>query len=86
MRGALAAPGIDDQRGDEGQVGRADPQDFGAVGGQRPAADRPGDDAGEVEYADPAERARRGQQFIDRGAADALDRDQGLPGERGALG
>ncbi len=46
---ALAEARVDDQRGHEGEVVRADPEHLRAVGGERTTGHWSGDDAGEVE-------------------------------------
>ena len=53
---------------------RIDPQHIGAVGGQEPGRDRPGDDAGEVKNAEPAIRPGVGdRQRPRRGGRPRLD-------------
>ncbi len=54
---ALAEPGVDEHRVHLRQVGSADSQDVGSVGGQRATGDGTGDDPGQVEH--PQTRGRR---------------------------
>lgn len=64
----LAMAGIEQQRGDEGQMRRTDAHHRGAMLGQGPSGDRPGYHPAEVEHADTGQRPVTGTPMIDRPA------------------
>ena len=64
---ALADGGVGQQRGDVVEAGRIDAQHVGAERGEDAGADRPGDDPGQVEHADPGQRSPRGRRRPRRG-------------------
>ena len=66
---------------------RRDAHDIGAVGRERAAADRAGNDAGKIEHAQARERAilRWARQRTRGGLADPLDFEQGQPRHRDPL-
>ena len=69
------------------EMRRRDAHDIGAVGRERAAADRAGNDAGEIEHAQARERAilRWARQRARGGLADPLDFEQGQPRHRHPL-
>ena len=61
-RSRLPVAGVDDKRVHGGQMRRGDQQHVSAMRGERAAADRTGDDAGQVEHFDAGERAFASRQ------------------------
>lgn len=81
-RRQLAAAGVDDERRHLRQVRRVDQQHIGAVAGECPSGDRPGDDAREIEYSDAGERRARRLEWFGWRLAEAFDRHQRLGCQR----
>src|SRR5690606_36384461 len=85
-RRALAPAAVDDERRHVGQMRSGDPHHLRTMLGQVSAANRPGDDASEVEHAHVRERAVARPEPLRRSIADALDLEQWKPGDRLSLG
>ena len=89
-RASLASRRLGDEGGDFLEAGRIDPQHVRAVRREEARAHRTGDDARDVEHADPRERKRGGRERPRRTARDecavVIEGDLGLPRHRGAVG
>ncbi len=73
----LPKPGVDDQRGHEGEMVRADPEHLRAMGGERPTRHRSGDDAGEVEDPYAPQWSIGGRQMVRGSRVELVHGDQG---------